>query len=265
MRAALLALLALPIFVSAADTAAIQAAIDGTHRSAASSTRDVYRRPAETLGFCGLEADQAILEIWPGGGWYTDILAPVVRDQGSYTAAIFGPNTAPGFRPQLDADLLARFAAAPEVYGDPNIVPLWVPQDLDLGPADSIDTVFTFRNLHNWLKGGYAPEILAAVYSVLRPGGTFCVVDHRADARMPIDTTAEAGYVDDAYAINLIQQAGFRLAEVSDALDNPRDSADHPLGVWTLPPMYRLGDQDRDEYAAIGESDRFLLRFVKPD
>ena len=265
MRAAILTFLALPTFIGAADTAAIQAAVDAGHRTAEHRARDVYRHPIEVLSFCGLEADQSILEIWPGGGWYADILAPVVRERGTYAAAIFGPHAPAAYQTRLDAELLDRFAAHPEIYVVPQVIPMWAPEDLDLGEPASIDAVFTFRNLHNWVKYGSAPDVFAAIHSVLRPGGTFCVVDHRADARMPTDETAESGYVDDAYAIQLIQQAGFRLIAVSDTLDNPRDTADHPRGVWTLPPSYRLGDQDRDHYAAIGESDRFLLRFVKPD
>jgi predicted methyltransferase len=260
-----LVILASPSLVAASDPGAISAGVDGLHRSEMASARDAFRHPNEVLGFCGLGADQDILEIWPGGGWYTDILAPVVREGGSYTAAIFGPHAPEGFRPRLDGELRARFADNPEIYGVPRVVPLWVPQNLDLGDAGSIDTVFTFRNLHNWLKGEYEAEILASVYEVLEPGGTFCVVDHRANAQIPIDPLAESGYVDEGYAIQVITAAGFRLEAVSDINDNPRDTSDHPRGVWTLPPSLRLGEEDREHYQGIGESDRFTLRFVKPE
>jgi predicted methyltransferase len=249
--AAALVTTALPLLTLATDHSAIAAAVDGLHRNDAARARDAFRHPVEVLAFCGLETDHQIVEIWPGGGWYADILAPVVHEDGAYTAAIFGPHATDDWRHDLDAGLQARFDEHPE--------------DMSLGEPGSADAVYTFRNLHNWLKGGYASEMLATIYEVLEPGGTFCVVDHRANARMPIDPMAGSGYVDEGYAVQMITAAGFRLEAVSDINDNPRDTSDHPRGVWTLPPSLRLGDEDREHYMAIGESDRFTLRFVKPE
>jgi len=262
MRNALFALLLLPALANAADDG-FHDAVDGSHRGPEDRARDVYRHPLETLSFCGLAPEQSVLEIWPGGGWYSNILAPTVRERGRYTAAIFGPHAPDGFRPELDAALRARFDAAPEVYGVPTIASLWYPEDMDIGAPASVDAVYTFRNLHNWLMGEYAPAVLAEIHRVLRPGGTFCVVDHRADARRPIDPMASSGYVDEGYAIQLITAAGFRLVAVADINDNPRDTSDHPRGVWTLPPSLAMGDTDREHYLEIGESDRFTLRFER--
>lgn len=268
MRTLTLTLLAVALGATtplSASDEAIAAAVAGEHRQAGHVERDRYRRPAEVLAFCGLTPEQQILEIWPGGGWYADILAPLLRDQGQYEAAIFGPHAPEGFRHRLDRELRERFAASPEVYGTPALHELWPPEDADLGAPARLDAVYTFRNLHNWLMRDQAAEILAAVHAALRPGGTFCVVDHRADARMPLDEGASSGYVDQAYAIQLITGAGFELVAVSDLLDNPRDTADHPQGVWTLPPSLRMGEEDRERYLAIGESDRFLMRFVRAE
>ncbi|GJM10942.1 MAG: methyltransferase [Lysobacteraceae bacterium] len=230
--------------------------------------RDQYRHPFETLTFFGIEPTMDVLEIWPGGsGWYTQILAPYLKNQGSLSVAVFGEGTEhqfSGFFERADKQFAETFANA-EMYGTVKQTPFFAPKHNDLGEADQYDMIVTFRNLHNWLMWDQSEQHLAELFRVLKPGGILGVTDHRADPTRPIDTTASSGYVDEAYAIEVIQQAGFRLAAVSDINDNPLDEKDYANGVWTLPPTYRLGETDREKYQAIGESDRFTLKFVKPE
>jgi predicted methyltransferase len=248
----------------AATAAAIDAALAGSHRSAANKARDVYRHPKDTLTFFGLRKDMTVVELWPGsGGWYTEVLAPVLKDEGKLYAAHVDPVDAPqGGRDGLKA-YRDKLAANPDLYGKVNVTVLWN-KGADIAPPGSADMVVTFRNIHNWMARDWAPQAFAAAYKALKPGGVFGVAEHRGNPAVPQDPKAQNGYVNEDYAIKMIEAAGFKLVERSEINANPKDTKDYEKGVWTLPPNYRMGDVDRAKYAAIGESDRFTLKFVKP-
>lgn len=236
----------------------------GSWRSAAHKARDPYRHPKQTLTFFGIQPDMTLIEIMPGGGWYTELLAPLLNDNGQYIAAVpqskkadseaNAANTAVDKLIKADA---AQFGHAKVVRFDPH-APV-------LGAAASADAVLTFRNVHNWVMGDYAPHMFAAFFKVLKPGGVLGVVDHRATPGAKLDAALKkTGYLPQAYVIKLATDAGFKLVAKSDINANPKDDRDHPKGVWTLPPTLALGDKDKAKYLAIGESDRMTLRFVKP-
>lgn len=258
-------LLGLATGVTAAQTS-LADVLAGPQRSAENRARDAYRHPAETLAFFGLKPDQHVVEVWPGGGWYAEILAPYLRESGQYIAAGFvrDEKEAPAYRTQMLRKLDARFAAEPAVFGKPLVTQLGLPDAFTAAPAGSADLVLTFRNVHNWMKADFEAQMFKAFFDALKPGGTLGVVEHRAKAGTPLDKMKTSGYVTEAHVIELAKAAGFELQAKSEINANPKDSADHPEGVWTLPPSLRLGDKDREKYLAIGESDRMTLRFVKP-
>lgn len=249
---------------SASDYTAMQLdqALAGNWRSPENRARDVYRHPKETLAFFGLRPDQTVIEITPGGGWYSEILAPLLRDNGHYIAALAAPSSGEA---KADAGgLRAKFAADPAHYGRAAIVQ-FNPKAPVLGPPASADVVLTFRNVHNWVMADTAPAMFKAFYAVLRPNGVLGVVDHRADDGATLAQVKDSGYLPTAYVIKLATDAGFSLDASSEINANPEDDHHHPRGVWTLPPTLALGDHERAGYLAIGESDRMTLRFVKPD
>ncbi|MCP1373072.1 class I SAM-dependent methyltransferase [Dyella lutea] len=247
---------------SAVDFTAAQldSVLAGDWRSAAERARDRYRHPKQTLEFFGVQPDQTVVEITPGGGWYADILAPLLRDNGQYVAAVAAP--APG--KAAEDTLKQKFAAAPAVFGDARIV-IFDPKAPVFGPPGSADTVLTFRNVHNWVMAGTAPAMFKGFFRVLRPGGVLGVVDHRAAAGVSLDAVKGSGYLPVAAVVKLATDAGFKLEESSEINANPADTKDYPKGVWTLPPTLALGETGRAKYLAIGESDRMTLRFVKPE
>jgi predicted methyltransferase len=243
--------------------AALDTILAGSHRSAENRARDVYRHPKETLLFFGLRPEMKVIEIWPDpSGWYTEVIAPLVREKGKYYAAVL--DAAPGNANQEKrvADFRARLAQRPDLYDRVEVITL--SENGALAPPASVDMVVTFRNLHNWMARGSAAPGFAAMFKALKPGGTLGVVEHRGDPTKPQDPQARNGYVNEQYAIDLIESQGFRLVAKSEINANPKDTKDYEQGVWTLPPVYRLGDKDREKYQQIGESDRFTLRFVKP-
>lgn len=237
------------------------------HRSAENRARDVYRHPAETLAFFGLKADQHVVEVWPGRGWYAEILAPFLRTSGQYTAAGFVTDPAKAkenFQIESAKSLKARFEAAPELFGKAKVTQLGPPDEWTAAPAGSADLVLTFRNVHNWFEGDATAPMFKAFFAALKPGGILGVVEHRAKPGTPLEKMKKSGYVTEALVIEMAEAAGFKLDARSEVNANPRDTTDHPEGVWTLPPRLTLGEKDRDKYLAIGESDRMTLRFVKP-
>jgi predicted methyltransferase len=253
-----------PIALIAAGSAqaadqALQQIIQGPHRSKAFSDRNVFRHPLQELEFCGVAATSTVVEIWPAGGYWTEILAPYLRDKGTYYAAAVPQAAASDsldkLRRKLDADATLYGKVTLTEFGRDHY---------DIAPAASADVVVTFRNLHNWLAGGYADEALAAFFKALKPGGLLCVEDHRGRNDLPQDPKAATGYVRQDYAVALAEKAGFAFVAASEINANPRDTKDWPKGVWTLPPTFALGDQGRDTYAAIGEADNFVLTFRKP-
>lgn len=251
-----------------ASDAAVADALEGAHRSAENVRRDAARHPAETLAFFGLEPDMMVVEIWPGAGWYTEILAPMLREHGRLYAAHFNADSSSAYYRDSRAAFEAKLAAAPAVYDRVIVTTFNPPEHVDIAPPGSADLVLTFRNVHNWyMRGGGDTRVVhafEAMYRALKPGGALGVVDHRLPADRPIADQEDSGYLREDYVIAMAQRAGFVLAGRSPVNANPKDTADHPKGVWTLPPTLRLGDVDRDKYQAIGESDRMTLKFVKP-
>lgn len=236
--------------------------LSAPHRSAANVARDPYRHPGQTLAFFGVRPDSTVVEILPGsGGYYMEILAPYLQQKGLYIAAN-RDDSLPQYLPDHQK-FLQRLQAEPALYGKVIVTPFRADRH-PIAPPGSADFVISFRNLHNWMEQGELQESLRTFYVALKPGGVLGIVDHRGRTDQTQAEQMSKGYVREDLAIQLIEQAGFRLDGRSDVNANPLDTKDHPEGVWTLPPSYRLKDKDREKYRAIGESDRFTLRFVKP-
>jgi len=204
-----------------------------------------------------------LIEITPGGGWYADILAPLLNASGHYIAAAATPAKPDGEAAHSIAALETTFKDNPSEFGNAKLIQ-FDPKAPNLGAPGSADKVLTFRNVHNWVMGDTAPAMFKAFFEVLKPGGTLGVVDHRAAAGADFDKIKDSGYLPQDFVIKLATDAGFKLAAQSEINANPKDTKDYPKGVWTLPPTLTLGDQDRAKYLAIGESDRMTLKFVKP-
>lgn len=247
--------------------AGLQAAIAGAQRTPAFVARDGWRHPYETLSFFGIKPTQTVIELSPGGGWYTEILAPYLRERGQLILGGDDPESAQAYYQRSAARMKEKLAATPAVY-DRVQVAVFNPAagKLALAPAGSVDLVLTFRNIHNWVSLGEAPTaaVFKSVFDTLKPGGVFGVVDHRRPAAQEQDAKANSGYLHQAYVIRLAEQAGFKLAASSEINANPKDSADHEGGVWALPPTLGNKEKDKARYQAIGESDRMTLKFVKP-
>ncbi|HEX8214043.1 MAG TPA: methyltransferase [Allosphingosinicella sp.] len=273
LKAAMLAASALPLASCAtiagepaalASRAALAAAVASPQRTPANVARDQYRHPLETLSFFGVQPNHNVVEIWPGGGWYTEILAPYLAAGGGrlYAAA---PDWGQGGVTKLKQ-------ANPAVYG--TVLTADFPAfdaSATRVPAGSADVVLTFRNVHNWRMGyrredkqDYSAEAFRQIYAMLKPGGVLGIVDHRLPESADAERERSSGYIKVSTVRRLAEAAGFRLAASSEVNSNPRDTADWPSGVWTLPPTYALKDKDREKYLAIGESDRMTLKFVKP-
>jgi predicted methyltransferase len=233
------------------------------YRAQENRARDRYRHPKETLLFFGIRPEMSVLEVWPEPGWYTEVIAPLVRDKGKYYAAVIAADPESQYITQRLEKYRHKLGERPDLYDHVAVVSF--PADgSDAVPPASVDMVVTFRNIHNWMSRGTTAQAFATMYRALRPGGVLGVVEHRGNPAVAQDPNAKSGYVNEDYAIKLIEAQGFRLVGKSQVNANPRDTKDYEQGVWTLPPTYRLGDKDHDKYAAIGESDRFTLRFVKP-
>ena len=249
-----------------ADAAALHSAIDGPQRTPRLMARDASRHPEEELSFFGVTPRSSVIEIWPAGGYWTEILAPYLRDAGTYYAAIEGTPADPAEAEGADkrsALFRAKLNGDASLYGRAKVTTLGVGQ-YDIAPPNTADVVLTFRNLHNWMKDGDVDAVLSAFYRALKPGGVLGIEDHRGQRLTPQDPRALDGYVRQDYAIALAKKAGFVFEGSSEIDANPNDTADWPKGVWTLPPTFALGQQDRAKYEAIGEADNFVLKFRKP-
>jgi predicted methyltransferase len=239
------------------DSAAIKNAVAAPTRTPANVLRDKYRHPAQTLGFFGVRPDHTVVEIWPSGGWYTEILAPLTREKGIYYAA--GPERSVAAPKQM-------MRTTPRLYGHIRITAFPAQAGDTRVPDGSADIVLTFRNVHNWLMGDkpFAQEAFRQMYAMLKPGGILGVVDHRLPEKADSQRERTSGYVKVSTVRHLAEAAGFRFLKASEINANPKDSADWSGGVWTLPPSNRGPAAEREKYLAIGESDRMTLKFVKP-
>jgi predicted methyltransferase len=252
-----------------ATAAALDVAINGEHRSAENKARDKFRHPRETLEFFGFRSDMTVVEVWPGGGWYTEILAPALQERGKLYAAQYSVNPPFAYQRRYFGEFLSKLGTTPDVYGKVVVTALDFPYSLQIAPSGSADLVVTFRNVHNWAAEGYGQDAMRlgyrAMFDALKPGGVLGIVDHRWPDPQTEDPGAENGYVSEQRVIADAEIAGFRFVGRSEINSNAKDTHDHPEGVWTLPPSLALGDTDRDKYLAIGESDRMTLKFVKPE
>lgn len=248
----------------------MEVALEGDWRQA--PDRDEWRHPAETLEFFGVEPSDTVVEIWPGGGWYTAVLGPYLKaGGGKLIAASFDPASSDYAKAGIEK-YTAAFLAKPEIYGDIELTVASKDSD-GFAPEGSADVVLTFRNVHNWMSNSYADKMFKDAYKALKPGGVLGVVEHRLPSAGEQDPTGSSGYVKEALVRQFAEEAGFEFAGSSEINANPADTADHPFGVWTLPPVGRsaprgeeaAADFDAAKYAAIGESDRMTLKFVKPE
>jgi predicted methyltransferase len=248
-----------PAFAVPATDPALAAAVESPARTPKFAARDTARHPVAELTFFGLRPDATVVEIWPGGGYWSEILAPYLQPHGTYYVALplpaGGEDEAAPFR--------KRVAANPALFKGAQLTEL-APGHDDLAPAGSADFVLTFRNVHNWMGDGWADEAFAAMFKALKPGGILGVEEHRGLATKPQDPKADNGYVRQDYTIALAEKAGFKLVGSSEIDANPKDTKEWPQGVWTLPPTFALKDKDHAKYAAIGEADNFVLKFRKP-
>ena len=244
---------------------ALKASIDGSWRKPDNVERDKYRHPGQTLTFFGVQPHDTVIEITPGNGWYSEILAPYLQAEGQYIAAVVDPaavaESSRAYQQKAADSLQALFDTDPAHYGKARLV-RYSPAAPVFGPAGSADVVLTFRNVHNWRMADNAEAMFKGFYAVLKPGGTLGVVEHRAKGDVADDD--KSGYVGQAQVIALATAAGFRLEGQSEINANPRDTKDYPGGVWTLPPTNKHPPADDAKYRAIGESDRMTLRFIKP-
>lgn len=247
-----------------ADGDGLASAVAAAHRSAPNRARDPWRHPLETLRFFGLQREQTVIEIAPGAGWYTEILAPWLRDRGRLIAAHYARDDASEYRRRSRAVFDRFLATRSDLYD--RVVTVTLPTSArftDLPAATAADAIVTFRNVHNWLTDGHLDQTLRAFALALKPGGVLGVVDHRAPAGASLDWMTRSGYVSEALMESAAQAAGFRLQARSEVNANPLDDKYHPNGVWSLPPSFRGGAVDRERYAAIGESDRFTHRYIR--
>ena len=247
--------------------AAIAAALASPHRAPGNADRDRYRHPLQTLDFFGLRPSWSVLEYEPGGGWYTELLAPALARSGKLYVTSGDPGGPESERSTLYAQRLKLYLeSVPELFGKvQTLVVAPAPATPTLPPSveAKLDLVLVIRELHNIVNSGQLPAWLAAFHQALKPHGVLGIVEHRAQVGVDPLVSSKKGYLPEAWVIAQIEAAGFRLSAKSEINANPKDTKDYPEGVWTLPPTYRLGAKDHDKYAAIGESDRMTLRFVR--
>jgi predicted methyltransferase len=264
-RLFLVAALGCTLTAQAAPDNALKAALNNEARSAGNKTRDAARHPHETLSFFGLKQNMTVVELSPGSGWYTEILAPYLREQGRFIAAGPDPKSDREGARRAAARFQAKLDANPAAFNKVQLGVFEPTSNYNYAPKGSVDLVLTFRNIHNWVPAGESglKSVFASAYDSLKPGGVFGVVEHRLPANQVQSAVAERGYVHQAYVIKLAESVGFTLAAQSEINANANDKADHPIGVWALPPSYANKEVDRATYEAIGESDRMTLKFVK--
>lgn len=244
--------------------AALKEILAGKHRVPKNVERDKYRHPQETLKFFGLTPKMTVLEYGPGEGWWTELLAPTLATQGKLLVTTTDPKGPPEARSTFYAQRLSRFLErSPELYGKVEKIVI-DPKNPKFGLENKVDLVIVMRSMHGLHRDKLLPGFLAEVFTALKPGGVLGVEQHRAKPDADPDKSAPQGYLPEAFVIKQAEAAGFKLEGKSEVNANPKDTKDHPEGVWTLPPTLELGEKDKDKYMAIGESDRMTLKFVKP-
>jgi|TARA_B110001450_G_scaffold255448_1_gene283007 predicted methyltransferase len=251
------ALFLLTLFIPMAFSHDLERAVSSEERDPKNTIRDSSRHPLETLSFFGIKSDMTIIELSPGGGWYTEILANFLHEPGKLIAAHFDPNSERAYYKRSRANFEKKMSAN-SMFDTVEMVAI----NSNLAEPNTVDAVLTFRNLHNWL-GSDMDLIFSNSYKALKPGGIFGVVEHRAKSGTSMEAMKKSGYVSEEHAIEIAKKHGFKLVAKSEINANPKDSTDHPGGVWTLPPNLRLKDVDREKYLEIGESDRMTLLFKK--
>ncbi|RJY10617.1 methyltransferase [Parashewanella spongiae] len=251
--------------VTAAEQAnAVPLKYDFQYRSDKEQARDKYRHPKETLSFFEVNPTDTVVEIWPGGGWYTQVLATALKNQGHYVAAHWPKDSKVNFFKVHRAKFDQKFTANVQRYGEFSVSNFEPPMNPNMAPEETADVVLTFRNVHNWMGKNLEADVFAAAYRALRPGGIFGVVEHRANAGTSRLEMIKSGYVTEEFVRQQAIKAGFTFVGSSEINANAKDTKDYPSGVWTLPPTLRLKSIDKDKYLAIGESDRMTLKFRKP-
>lgn len=237
----------------------LQTVVASPHRSPKNRARDRDRHPIETLEFFGIRPNQTVVELWAGNGWYTEILAPFLRDRGQLIVTNSDPNT-----DKYAKILQDKLTSNPAIFAKVKVTPIMPPNNLTIAPDNSVDLVLTFRNIHNWIAAGYDQKVYEAAFKALKPKGIFGVEEHRAKAGTSAKESAKTGYIAEDAVIAAIEKVGFKLIGKSEINANPKDTKDYAAGVWTLPPTLRQGEKDKERYLAIGESDRMTLKFIKP-
>ncbi len=246
-------------------TGQLAKSIAGAHRAANNRQRDAYRHPRKTLEFFGIRDSMTVVEIWPGGkGWYTEILAPLLGKNGKLYAAHFSPDSQVAFFTSSLKQFRKKLAGNLTIYEKVTLTTLQPPAQLEIAPKGTVDMVLTFRNVHNWMEAGQADRVFKAMFDALKPRGILGIVEHRGIAELAQDPQARSGYVTEKHVKKLARRAGFEWIESSEINANPRDTKDHPAGVWTLPPTLKLKTLGIEKYKGIGESDRMTLKFRKP-
>lgn len=247
--------------------AMLEAAAEGDHRQEGHADRNQYRNPVETLLFFGLEPTMTVVELWPGMGWYTEVLAPVLAEEGQLVVGVFAldEEDPEAYRTRIGTAYLQWLQENSDALGPVQAGTFDPPNTANLGEPESADMVVTFRNMHSLYNGGHLEAALNDVFEVLKPGGVFGVVTHRAPEGSDVEEVASTGYLPQEFVIEVVEAAGFVLDETSEINANPADTADHEHGVWSLPPGLRGGEEDAERFREIGESDRMTLRFVKPE
>ncbi len=256
--------LALSCFTFPALSLTLNEAASGKHRSAKNIARNDFRNPVKTLDFFQLRKDMTVVELWPGSsGWYTEILAPYLKDNGLLYTANFDGSTGLDYFERGARRFQEMLDSNSSIFEKVINLPLMPPKVIPSIQPGTVDLVLTFRNMHNWLMRDMEEEVLSFAYSVLKPNGIFGVVAHRSKDDQLGESGASTGYLGQTFVIDLVESSGFKLVEVSDINSNLKDSTDHPKGVWTLPPRLRLGEESKEHYNKIGESNRMTLKFVK--